>query len=280
MKTTTKTILFPTDFSLDSMNAIDLAIDICEKSKCRLALLNVIDAPFSFMTEDDDTELDLITSDLMSISNFNLDKLKVKIEAKHKIEVVFATYVGDMATAVSRAVENFSAYKVIMGTKIIDDLFFKSNTFEILKTISVPLLTLSINSKTKFLSTILLAINNNGLATQKLDEVIEIAKLYKSKIILLGVSQNESEEKTTSIVKHIDEIKNYLESNKLECEVHTKSNEKFSEEVLNFNKSIEFDLIVFADFLPDNPKLEDKNKDVKNIINNSDIPVLTIPSRN
>ena len=124
--TTTKTILFPTDFSLESMNAIDLAIDICEKSKYKLALLNVIDAPFSYMTEDDDTEMDLITYDLMYITNQNLGKLKAKIEATHKIEVVFATYVGDMATAVLRAIENFNAYKVIMGTKIIDDLFFKS----------------------------------------------------------------------------------------------------------------------------------------------------------
>jgi nucleotide-binding universal stress UspA family protein len=271
--TYTKTILFPTDFSLDSMNAIDFAIDICKKNNSRLVLLNVIDAPFSYMTEDDDSEMDLITSDLMYISNLNLGKIKTKIEDIHAISVCFTTYVGDMAIAVSRAIENFNANKVIMGTKIIDDLFFKSNTYEILKTISKPLLSISINCKNNGYNKVLLAVNTT-FNFDKISEVLEFASIYNSKVIVYIISTN------AIIIAQLNELKNYFTKHNIDCETITVASEDFANEILDYCKQTPIDLISVVDTLPDISKQDLKLNHIKNLVDKSTIPVLTIPARN
>jgi len=66
-----KTILFPTDFSNESLQSLKAAVKFSKISKSKLIVLNVVDTPFNFNMENEPIELDLILQDLISFSKSN-----------------------------------------------------------------------------------------------------------------------------------------------------------------------------------------------------------------
>ncbi len=275
-----KTILFPTDFSDVSIHALDFAIDLCEREECKLLLLNVVDAPFSRGTDDEAIEIDLITKDLIHFSQINLEKLKSKILKKHTIGIEEITYTGNTTLAISKAVSIFNATKIVMGTKVNKDLFFKSNSFTIVNNTSIPLLTVSMESKNMIYKNILFPFNEKLMTLKKADDVIHMAKLYKSKVILLGISEANTSDKIHIITNNMMDIKSLFDDHQIPCEIHFNSNSNYAGAILAYCSFNHIDLITIANNLPNVLTGILNFNSAKNVINNSEIPVLTIPVSN
>jgi len=274
-----KTILFPTDFSPVSNHALNFAIDICIKENSKLLLLNVVDTPFSLITGEEALEIELITKDLLYFSNSNLENLKNEIIKKHDIKVEIVTYRGDTTSAISRAVVNYNANKIVMGTKTDKDLFFKTTSYIIVKNTSIPLLTISLNSKSTNFKTILFPFNEKFSTLKKADEVISFAKLYKSKVVLLGISEADTSEKIHIITNNMMQMKAVFDDNNIPCEMHFNSNNNYSQAILDYCKNNQIELITIANNLANVLKETMNVNPAKNIINKAEAPVLTIPVR-
>lgn len=272
-----KNILFPTDFSSESIRAFNSAVKFAEKNQARLIVLNVVDTLFNYNTENEPIELDLIMQDLMQFSKSKLKGMKGKMGENKNLKIETVTYTGETTHAIIRAVSNYNADLIIMATKITRDLFFKSSTFNIVKNTSVPLLSFlpgKINIKFK---TILFPFNENFMTLKKIDEVLLIATLFKSKIVLLGISKANTSEKRQLITNNLTYLKSKFESNKINCEVHFQQNNNYSKAILDYCSENKIDLVAIANNLPTYISENLASTFAKNVINHSNIPVLTVP---
>jgi nucleotide-binding universal stress UspA family protein len=274
-----KTTLFLTDFSEESNHALDFAVDICKKERSKLILLNIVDAPFSLRTDEESSEIDNITMEMLSFSKSNLEKLKTEIVLENGIDVAIESDKGELTSVISQAVIKHSADRIVMGAKTDKDLFFKTNSFVIVKNTSIPLLTISLNSEISSFKTILFPFNEKFATLKKVDEVINISKLYGSKVILLGISAGDTDEKRHFITNNMMHMKSILDERNVLCEVHFNSNISYSEAILDYCKNHKVGLIAIANNLANVLKETMIVNSVKSVINNAEIPVLTIPVR-
>ncbi len=272
-----KNILFPTDFSSESIRVFTSAVKFAEKNKARLIVLNVVDTLFNYNTENEPIELDLIMQDLMQFSKSKLKGMKEKIGENKNLKIETVTYTGETTEAIVRAVNHYNADLIIMATKITRDLFFKSSTFNIVKNTSVPLLSfLPGNINTNF-KTILFPFNENFMTLQKVDEVLLMATLFKSKVVLLGISKANTFEKRQIITNNLIYLKSKFESNKINCEVHFQQSNNYSNAILDYCSDNKIDLVAIANNLPTYISENLASTFAKNVINHSNIPVLTVP---
>lgn len=272
-----KSILFPTDFSEGSINALQFAVSLAKITRAKLVLLNVVDTPFNFNIENESVDIDLITYDLITFSKSNLNRLKSKLEEKNNIMTETITYTGETIPSIVRAVNDFNSDIIIMGTKVKKDLFFKSSSFNIVKNTSIPVLTINDGSELESFKHILFPFNESFKTLKKADGVIQMAKLFNSKITLLGISEANTPEKMDAITNNMMYIKRVFDKNEIDNEVHFSAENDYSRGILNYCLQHNINLITVANNLK-TAIFESGNKiSAQNVINNSTMPVLTIP---
>lgn len=272
-----KTILFPTDFSNGSVDALKFAVNLAQRTKSKLVLLNVVDTPFNFNMENEPVDLDLITSDLIDFSNSNLNKLKKLITEKNSIKIETVTYTGETTSSIVKAVHNFKADLILMGTKITKDLFFKSSSFNIVKNTGIPMLTINEGCSPTSIKNILFPFNENFSTLQKAEGALQLAKLFNAKITLLGVSQENSPEKIRAVMNNMLIIKDVFDKNKIISEVNFSSDLDYSYAILNYCHQNQIDLVTVANNLKTSLIESNKIWPAQTVISNAKIPVLTIP---
>lgn len=272
-----KNIIFPTDFSNESLESLKAAVKFSKLSNSKLIVLNVVDTPFNFNMENESVELDLILHDLIYFSKSKLETIFKQIKVEFGFDIETLTYTGETTKSITKAVDNYNADLVIMSTKVSKDLFFKSNSFNIVKNTSIPLLSLSPSNNCVKFNTILFPFNETFMTLKKVDEVLQIAKIFKSKIVLLGILAVNTLEKRQIITNNLTFLKSVFEKNKIECEVHFKQNNNYSKVILDYCKENTIDLVTIANNLPTYLKENFANTFAKDVINHSAIPVLTVP---
>lgn len=272
-----KTILFPTDFSDGSVDALHFAVDLTKRTNSKLILLSVVDTPFNFNMENEPVDIDLITSDLIGFSKRNLNRLKDLIKEKNSIKIETATYTGETTSSIVKAVHNYKADLVIMGTKVSKDLFFKSSSFNIVKNTGVPMLTINEGGTPTSIKNILFPFNENFSTLQKAEGALQLAKLFNAKIALLGVSEANSPDKIRNITNNMLIIKDVFDKNKIPSEVHFSSDKDYSHAILEHCEQNKIDLVTVANNLKTSLIESNRILPAKKVMNNSKIPVLTIP---
>lgn len=276
---TTKTILFLTDFSATSIHALEFAINYCKKAKFQLHLLNAVDAPFSYKNEKEKSEIDSIITEIKNNSNSKLEGIKLDVEKKNGLLATYSTYTGSITEAVKDIILTRSIHKIVMGAKVNEDLFLKNSSFIIVQETTIPLLSVNINAPIKEFKTILFPFSERPMTLKKADEVIDLAKLYNAKIILLGISEANTIEKQQIIADNMMVVQTLFDENNIENEVHFVASDNYSEAILNFSHNNAVDLITIANNLSDTLKQITSATLFNRIINNAEIPVLTIPVR-
>lgn len=272
-----KSILLPTDFSEGSVSALKFAVSLAKITEAKLVLLNVVDTPFNFNVKNENVDIDLITQDLIALSKSNLNRLKSQLEEKNNIKTETITYTGETIPSIVRAVKDNNSDIIIMGTKVKKDLFFKSSSFNIVKNTSIPVLTINEGNEPESIKNILFPFNESFKTLKKADGVIQIAKLFNSKITLLGISEANTLQKMHAITNNMMYIKNVFDKNEIANEVHFSADNDYSHGILKYCLQHNIHLITVANNLK-TAIIESGNKiSTQNVINNSKMPVLTIP---
>lgn len=143
-----KNILLPTDFSANSMNAIDYAMHFFENWECNFYILNV--QKISEYISDDlvsgsptDTIYDSIATDNKKLIN----KLVKKLSKQYKSQAY--TFHGlfdfdDLVSSINQAVKFHSIDLIIMGSNGATgakEVIFGSNTLQVIRKTDCPILT-------------------------------------------------------------------------------------------------------------------------------------------
>jgi len=111
-----KTILCPTDFSKNAVNAVDYACALAEEFHSKLALVHVYETPATF-TEMPYTSIVNADEAIRGAAEEKLNALKARIEKKYRnISVDKYVHVGAPADTISNFAKAQQADLIVMGT--------------------------------------------------------------------------------------------------------------------------------------------------------------------
>lgn len=221
-----KTILFPTDFSSNAEIALQFALDFALKSQSDLVLLNVIPIPYDFATKIDEA--------ITSLDDFSKKSLKNKIKdieqnSKYaRLKVKGVTMVGGLISSILEYCQENPVELIIMGTKGatgLKKIIFGTNTTEIIRRSSQPVLVVPEDAAFERLDKIIYAIDYEEDGLEEIHEMLEVVKPLDLEIQTVHVSTSKSLKEE---ILH-QGLRNLLE---------TRFPESFKKHDLIFNKSV------------------------------------------
>lgn len=244
-----KKILLPTDFSENSFNAVQYALNIFKQEKCEFYVLNtylpVIYDPQLLIMEQADYLLEEVykKSAEMKLSRF-IKKLEKYAGKNHSFKQL--TSFNMLIPAIQEVAAEKGIYMVIMGTKGATgarEILWGSNTVHALKSLRCPLLIIPDDYDYKEPKHILLPTDyrfNYPLEILKI--VKDICDQHQSKIHVLHVflDKHENHEITNSKKLLAHELEEYKH------EFHTIEGKSLVKAILEFEKDYDIDILVMV----------------------------------
>ena len=195
-----KTILMPTDFSNNSINAINYAVQMLKEEPCNFILLNIQKASSfisdDFMTMSSSTTIYQTLIDTAKRSTTNLiENLKIQYQNPNHEFFPLIDY-DNFIDGINQACSKHYVDLIIMGThgaSGAERVFFGSNTVRVIQRCKTPVLVIPEGceynglEKIAFTSDYLSAIN-----TKSLEPLTDIVNSHKSKVEFLHMVAEES----------------------------------------------------------------------------------------
>lgn len=190
-----KTILLPTDFSKNSLNAIEYAMDMFQNSECDFYLLNVLKAS-SFVSDDIMvmSSSTTIYQTLISAAKKSIDNIILKIKTKHfndKHRFHSIVDYDNLIDSINQASKKYNVDLIIMGTKGasgLEKVIFGSNTVHVMQRCHVPILAIPDHCKFNGLQNVLFTTNHLELyGVDELKWLKDFNVFYNSKLEILHI---------------------------------------------------------------------------------------------
>ena len=194
-----KTILFPTDFSKNSINAIDYAMQLFDNESCEFYVLNVQKAS-TFMSDDLMTmsSSGTIYQTVIDAAKKSITNLIASVETKYKNKNHSFHCIVDydnFIDAINQICKAKNIDLVVMGTKGasgLEKVIFGSNTVRVMQRCSAPVL--AIPNECKFVGMDKIVFSSNYLTLYNLEELlplVDIVNLHNSKIDVLHLADED-----------------------------------------------------------------------------------------
>lgn len=272
-------ILVPVDFSEQSGIALDQAVNLGKQINASITLLHVIEeigALKQFFSPE-------MHEDIRKNIQKQLDKLSEEVSAKYKIEVDNLIARGKVHDKVAEVAEMVSATLIIMGTHGTDTIkrkFIGSNALRVLRESRVPVITIRGKKHKKGCKNIVLPLDLTKETREKVSKGIWLAKMYGATVRVVSVLFTTDEFVVNRLTRQLSQVHAFLEKNGVECTSEIikgiKGEETLAQCIVDYAKKVEGDLILIMtqqeiDFTP-----YFIGSSAQEIINNSEIPVLSI----
>ncbi len=274
-----KNILTPTDFSATAHLAIEHSAFMARASRATLHLLHVIKiSEFTYTINNPAA----IGNDIKDIENFSLQKLNEIAEQlciKYGISVNTLISKGSPSEEIEIAVTNYNIDIVIMathGASGFNEYFIGSNAHKTIKKCHCPVLTVQVDSKKIGFHDIVLPIENTHHSLEKVNKTIDFAKLYASKIHLLGIHHKIEDATEKQFELMLENVEMVISHAGLSYDKTIVNGDNLAEQTLKYATKNNADLIVV---LTDHEsELNDSLSGAlaKQMVNHSKIPVLSI----
>ncbi len=195
-----KTILLPTDFSKNSMNAIDYAMNLFKNEACEFYVINIQKAS-SFVSDDLMTMSSSATiyQTLIDAAKRSIKNLINTIEDKHNNNLhKFYSIVDydNFVDGINQVCEAKEIDLIIMGTtgaSGAEKVIFGSNTARIMQRCSTPVLAIPEGCEFKGMDKIVFTSNYLTLYNkEELQPLLDISNAYTSKIDILHLTNDET----------------------------------------------------------------------------------------
>jgi len=278
-----KNILLPTDFSDNSWNAIQYALELFKGYKCTFHLLNTY-TPIIYNIEYFETgsaQAGLIDS-MQESSKNGLDNLLIKINDQFKNENHTFSKISSFNTLVREVEELYQENAIdfiIMGTQGasgLKEVLFGSNTVHIIKNAKCPVLAIPNDFSFESPHEILFPSDYEvDFQDKHIQPIIDLVSSYNARINILNASygydlsekQEQNKQKLEIYFKHIAHL------------FHSVSNQNVTEAITNFQLRVLVNLLVMIK----NKHSFFENLFFKSTINqigfHLNIPFLVIPSK-
>jgi nucleotide-binding universal stress UspA family protein len=245
-----KNILLPTDFSNNSWNAIQYAIQLFKDQECTFHLLNVY-TPIVYQEQffeipNEQTEL---INEIKESSIKQLDKQLAEINSKFKNKnhtILKISSFNTLENEIEKLYQENVIDFIVMGTKGasgITEVLFGSNTVNIIKNTKCPVLAIPNDFSFESPCEILFPSDYEiDFHKELLQPIVDIASLFNARIDILNASNN------SDLSENKEDNKKKLEVLFKNCTYlfHNITNQNISEAIANFQLRERVNLLVMV----------------------------------
>ena len=239
-----KNILLPTDFSDNSWNAIQYAVELFKDEKCNFFLLNTY-TPMIYNLEY--TSRFGLVEVLEETSKKNLNDIQQRIENKFKNPNHNYNQISSFNTLTNEIEQLHEGHVmdlIVMGTKGatgLGEILFGSNTVHIIKTVKCPVLAIPSDFTFEAPQEILFPSDYDvSFNEDSVKQIIDIAIPHNSRINILNVSdeyelsdeQEKNKQKLAKLFKNVTHL------------FHSVNNESVTKAISEFQLSKQINLLV------------------------------------
>lgn len=272
-----KTILVAVDFTEKANNAVTLAVQMAKRHHARIILFHNFNNFFIV----DRTGRQTIGNQDISQAEESLIKLKTLLQQKYA-EIEFLVGMGNdtLINSLNQMIEAESVDLVIAGTsgkQGIRELFLGSSSYQILTGINCSVLMMPEDFHRYNFEKILVPVRVSEQLEEKVDLSMLIAERNNGTISLLGISDEQDLEKMQQAYLSVRET---LKESNTEYYASFIVTEDKATEISKVSKDEEFDLIILNDTDEKIWKSFFSENFLKQIINNTSVPLLFFKDRN
>lgn len=270
-------ILVPIGFSEQSMIALGQAFNLAKIKNSDVVLLSVIE------------EQSMIQSLFL---DDNSDELKKKV--KEKLELIAAEYSlkygvdvdtmvakGRVYEQVNEVSEMISADLIVMGTNGVNgkSKFIGSNAEKVVRLSKCPVITIKGKSHRDGCENIILPLDLEKQTKEKVTYALEYARYWDATIRIVSVVLRDNNEVRSKLIKNINQVEQFILDAGVKCTSEIIEGEKkrnLGDFIFDYEKKFDADMIVIMTKKEELTLSNNISVTARYIINNSDIPVMSI----
>ena len=270
-------ILVPIGFSEQSMIALGQAFNLAKIKNSDVVLLSVIE------------EQSMIQSLFL---DDNSDELKKKV--KEKLELIAAEYSlkygvdvdtmvakGRVYEQVNEVSEMISADLIVMGTNGVNSKskFIGSNAEKVVRLSKCPVITIKGKSHRDGCENIILPLDLEKQTKEKVTYALEYARYWDATIRIVSVILRDNNEVRSKLSKNIKQVEQFILDAGVKCTSEIVEGEKkitLGDFVFDYEKKFDADMIMIMTKKEELTLSNNISVTARYIINNSDIPVMSI----
>jgi nucleotide-binding universal stress UspA family protein len=274
-------VLIPIDFSGQSLIALDQSHNLAKFYNAELTLLHVIDSGhmFSIFSKRDSED-----EALKNEAKKKLEELGAEITKKYEIKANIIVTKGRANNKIVEAANEISAKLIIMGVHNVgQDMktrFVGSTVAKVVREAKCPVITIKGKTLREGCKNIVIPIDLTKESREKVDYAIELGKLYGATIHTISTLYTVDEDAAKRLVKHVKQVKKTIKAAGVNCTIEivslVRGNETIESAIINYAKFMEADLLMIMTQQEGEMKPFFVGSTAQNIINGSEIPVMSI----
>lgn len=272
-------IVIPVDFGDQAMIAISQSYNLARLTKSEITLLYVIDDDFLKPFQDMVSAKHSYEQHLREDIGNKLNALADKIHHESGVKVNTLIRTGKIYEEIVEASRDLNAQLIIMGTMGAVGLkkrILGSNASRVVRESECPVITIKGKDHRFGIKHILLPLDLTKETKEKVDKAVELATMFGSIIHIVTIVESDDEFIMNRLTRQMHQVEDFISSAGIKCTSEFVSGKNVVDEILKAGKRVEADLIMimtqqevgFTDLFISSAAQE--------IINNSDIPVLSI----
>lgn len=278
MSTKNNHILVPVDFSEQSLIALSQSYNLTRLTKADIVLLYVLDDDSSgFMSSlfKDKAEQKKVVDDAIELK---LNELASKISNDADVKVLIKIRHGKIYEQIVAEAEELNPVFIIMGTNgsVGIKRFIGSNALRVIKEAQCPVITIKGKIHRSGCKIIVLPLDLSKETKEKVNKAIELAGYFGSTIKVMTVFDSDDEFLMNKLKRQLNQVQSFIEERNVPCTAEALEAKNIASEVVSYANKVDADLIMIMTQEEMNWTDLFIGSSAQEVINNSDIPVLSI----
>jgi nucleotide-binding universal stress UspA family protein len=270
-----KTIIVPMDFSDESLNGLNLALMLANKTGANIQLVHVIGKNSGDHYEQMEKENQLAKSKFEEILQNYKEKISLNYTLSYTIkEGKIFKEIADLADKYEDTLTVLSTH----GTSGFEELFIGGNAYKITSHSRNPVITVRRSKLSSNIDRIVLPLDITFQTREKVPYTVELAKVFGSKIHLLTIRLSNLKSIEKKLHQYAGQMASYLDTHQIPYRVEHLHGSNLTDLTLDYSRSVDADLISI---------MTEQEKSASNLllgnyahqfINKAFIPILSFPN--
>ena len=270
-------ILVPIGFSEQSIIALGQAFNLAKIKNSDVVLLSVIEGQSMIESLFLDDKSDELKAKVKS----KLEDIASIYSSKYGVDVDTMVAKGRVYEEVNKVADMISADLIVMGTNGVNSKskFIGSNAEKVVRLSKCPVITIKGKSHRDGCENIILPLDLEKQTKEKVTYALEYARYWDATIRIVSVVLRDNNEVRSKLIKNINQVEQFILDAGVKCTSEIVEGEKkrtLGDFVFDYEKKFDADMIMIMTKKEELTLSNNISVTARYIINNSDIPVMSI----
>ena len=270
-------ILVPIGFSEQSIVALGQAFNLAKIKNSDVVLLSVIEGQSMIQS----LFLDDKSDELIGKVKSKLEDIASVYSAKYGVDVDTMVAKGRVYEEVNKVADMISADLIVMGTNGVnsESAFIGSNAEKVVRLAKSPVITIKGKNHRDGCENIILPLDLEKQTKEKVTYALEYARYWDATIRIVSVVLRDNNEVRGKLMKNMSQVEQFILDAGVKCTSELIEGEKkqnLGDFVFDYEKKFDADMIMIMTKKEELTLSNNISVTARYIINNSDIPVMSI----